>query len=599
MILTGNSTNQTEITEALGNYISSIVNTTNISNPDVTLTLTQIDNVVSNLTENSLNFNTSTALVLTTNPVQDERIILGASFRTGIGGNYVDNFNKPQIINSAISSAVIFNNDSLINASTLAIAVISDTTVYANVDNSSNQQLVSQLIVTELRTRSEIESYNTNISVSLYFQIISQANVAQDPEFTCVFYDTTTLRWNSSGCTVPTFNPAFNRFECSCNHLTSFGLVWSPRSIRSSSESLDPPVLNAKDIGSLVCQSISIVAFTMVIIHYIVMVHQKPNDFSSPKNILPLAAFGATILLFIFFIATSLTVFTRYQNKNQGTSSSSSRTISSRASSFDPTVCLSSESQLALTVYFFLILMFSFKTLAGHATYRYFIKRDFRMSKKKIIINIAICISIPIVHVIFAAGFHSNPTLKILIISAKKLCWFSPVVIHYFLTIPISIFLLINICFVIFVTKRIYHYVRMTKNRTDDQVVRIKRFTIIIVSSLFTQGIGWLFGPLINVLHPNIAEPFEWIFILFNALEGLWAIIFHILICREGLNNRIGGNDMKPTSIPQSRHKPFDDAKAGPKREEFFDLHSIKQVDYDDHEIEDDEEYYYSYRSNR
>ncbi|CAF4835498.1 unnamed protein product, partial [Rotaria sp. Silwood2] len=43
----------------------------------------------------------------------------------------------------------------------------------------------------------------------------------------CSFYDATKLTWNEFGCTKPRYNLEFDRYECSCNHTTTFALIWS------------------------------------------------------------------------------------------------------------------------------------------------------------------------------------------------------------------------------------------------------------------------------------------------------------------------------------------------------------------------------------
>jgi hypothetical protein len=59
---------------------------------------------------------------------------------------------------------------------------------------------------------------------------------------------------------------------------------------------------------------------------------------------------------------------------------------------------------------------------------------------------------------------------------------------------------------------------------------RMKRCVIILLSSCITQGIGWLFGPFISFINPSAGNILGWVFIIFNGLEGLWAIILYIII---------------------------------------------------------------------
>jgi hypothetical protein len=61
---------------------------------------------------------------------------------------------------------------------------------------------------------------------------------------------------------------------------------------------------------------------------------------------------------------------------------------------------------------------------------------------------------------------------------------------------------------------------------------------IVLLSSCFTQGIGWLFGPFIQFTNVEGAEVFGWIFIIFNGLEGFYAIILYILIRAQHIDEQ-------------------------------------------------------------
>ena len=66
------------------------------------------------------------------------------------------------------------------------------------------------------------------MNISLYFRVLDEYKPSVSATYLCSFYDTNTLKWNESGCTIPKYNQPFDRYECSCNHLSTFALVWSP-----------------------------------------------------------------------------------------------------------------------------------------------------------------------------------------------------------------------------------------------------------------------------------------------------------------------------------------------------------------------------------
>jgi hypothetical protein len=97
------------------------------------------------------------------------------------------------------------------------------------------------------------------------------------------------------------------------------------------------------------------------------------------------------------------------------------------------------------------------------------------------------------------------------------------------MTIPISIFLLLNFIIIILVGKRIINHARNATS-PHQSYERMKRCILVLLSSCVTQGIGWLFGPFITFINPTAAEVLGWVFIIFNGLEGVWIILLYIII---------------------------------------------------------------------
>jgi hypothetical protein len=58
----------------------------------------------------------------------------------------------------------------------------------------------------------------------------------------------------------------------------------------------------------------------------------------------------------------------------------------------------------------------------------------------------------------------------------------------------------------------------------------MKRCIIVLLSSCLTHGIGWLFGPFLTFANPTPGEVLGWLFVIFNGLEGVWAIILYMII---------------------------------------------------------------------
>ncbi len=425
---------------------------------------------------------------------------MGASFTSSIGGEVVASSNIDKVNNSARSVAAIVRNQSLTDVTSLNMLIMNKPSTFINVDNSSNKTLASPIIMVTIRRNNS----SSPVNISLYFRIIPAYRPNVSATYLCSFYDANTSEWNESGCTVPHYNEEFDLYECSCNHTTTFALIWLPQSLSANS------TLDAQDIASLVFQSISILCFLAIIIHGFSIRICNPTASMQAYHVLPLISCAVTMILFIFWIALTMTVYTKTSSENE-------------------TKCFLSSSVLMFFVYFFLIFMFCVKTSVGYFNYLRFVHLFPEPSHRKLFTLLLISFFISITWVAFAAGFNSNSSFRITRLYAYKACWFTRDVIYYFLTIPACLFILINIIIFILVAKRIIEHVRNSTS-PHQSYERMKRCVLVLLSSSFTQGIGWLFGPFITFVDPTAGNVLGWFFIIFNGLEGLWAIILYIII---------------------------------------------------------------------
>ncbi|CAF5128742.1 unnamed protein product, partial [Rotaria sp. Silwood1] len=307
-VLRSNTTNSTVIADALSLYISSSTNSNGSLNSTYTLTVNDIDDYVTSI--NNVNFTRSTneSMLIAVPPNQGDGVfVLGASFTRGIGGTVVSTNNSEQITNTELSTAALISNQSLTGVTSLNMLIIDKPTKYENLDNSTEKKLASSVVVVVVN-RNNVSS--NQINISLFFQILNEYRPSGDVEYICSFYETSDLKWNESGCTAPQYNAVFNRYECNCNHLTSFALLWLPR-VQLTRD------LRPVDIASLVFQSISIVCFIIIIINAIVMRVRRPIMGFRAYDILPLISSASTTILFAFYIALSMTVYTKTTSENE------------------------------------------------------------------------------------------------------------------------------------------------------------------------------------------------------------------------------------------------------------------------------------------
>ncbi|CAF2717089.1 unnamed protein product [Rotaria sp. Silwood2] len=511
-ILNNGNGSSVDLANALSLYISSSASSNLSSTSNSTVTINKIDEVLDKLNNVSITVNSTNSFLFAQelNKTSDD-IVLGARFQRESGGRLVTNSTEQDALNSQFSAAAIISKESLENVTSLKMFIIDKPTMYKDVDNSTNKSLASSLIVGSV---TRIGSRSNAMNISLYFKVLPEYQPNVSAAYLCSFYDTNSSRWDETGCSNPRFNEIFGRYECNCNHLTSFALIWLPQSLLGSYGR----TLRAADIASLVFQSVSVVCFLVIIIHAIYVRVSNPLMQFQANNLLPLISCASTTILFVFYIALGMTVYTKTTSEKE-------------------TKCFLSSSVLMFFVYFFLIFMFCTKTSIGYFNYLRFVHLFPQPSLRRLFILLLISFFFSITWVSFAAGFNSNSSFSVTQLYPYRLCWFTRNVVYYFMTIPICLFLLANFITIIFVAQHIINHVR---NATSPHQTyeRMKRCILVLLSSCVTQGVGWLFGPFISFVSPTAGEVLEWFFIVFNGLEGVWSVLLYLIIRSQRIDEQ-------------------------------------------------------------
>ena len=489
------------------------------SNPDVptnsnatTMKIRDIDRAVASLTNFTSSPGVTTSFIMAQTPKQpDGNFILGAVFNNGRGGAIVQDNNRSDSLTHHISVAAILSPSSVANLTSLNIFVIETPTVLKNIDRFNNKTMASSMVVASTIPRSAPGTIN----ITLAFTVLSEFKPNVTADYSCEFYDTNSLRWSSSGCTPAVLNTDFQRYECSCNHLTSFALVWLPQTLLSLS---DPRTLRPFEIASFVFQSLSILCFLAIIIHALVARAISPMRSLQASDLLPLVSCASTVLLFVVYIALVLTTFTRTTSVND-------------------TQCFLSSDVLIFSTYFCLVFMFCAKISVGYFNYLRFVHLFPRPSFRRLFVLLGMSLLFSVGWVAFAAGFNTISSLDITQLYPYRLRWFPRHVIYYFLTVPVCLFLLLNTFMIIFVTKHIISHVRHATS-SHQSYERAKRCVIVLLSSCITQGVGWLFGPFLSFVDPTAGLVLEWFFNAFNGLEGVWSIVLYVIIQPQGIDEQ-------------------------------------------------------------
>ena len=486
------------MTRALTRYIASIV-PPHSSLPARFLSLVDVDKEVGRL-NTSISI-TSPYSFLISVPSNDFNETIGAKFTSNSSGAMILVSNSEAILNTNFSTAIIFDPSFINSIKYLNLFLIERPADPRFVNDSQNQKLVSPIIIASPQLN-DMKSK----TLTLYFtnEDLQLANAPTD-EFRCVYYDIATLSWRDDKCKNPTYNDTWKRYKCICDHLSSFGLIWLPQRESDSFEAID--------YASLVFQCFSIVCFLVVIVHVILSRVIDPIMTLQSVHLLPLISHLVTSLLLIFYIALSLTVYTRTRSMKTDT-------------------CFTSATVLMFFVYFLIIFMFGVKTSFGYFNYILFVRLFPAPSIKTLVHLLILAFVIAIIPVAIAIGVNSRLSPAILAVHANQICWFTRNVIHYFMTIPTGIFLLINISLFVLVAKRMIEHARNATSR-HDSYQRMKKCVILLIVSSVSQGLGWITGPFLLIRDPGVGRGFEWVFVICNGLEGLWTILLYIVIRQQ------------------------------------------------------------------
>ena len=213
-----------DLANNLIHYIRFTMNQTLARSFEFFLTPMEIDSIVGQLNSNII-MNRTDLFLMATSTDQEKDMIIGVSFQSESGGELIRNANRYQMIETNVSTLAFISPDSLRGVTHLSMLVIDKPDYYDSFTNSMNEILVSSIIVAKVQRN---QSLSERMNISLYFtkrwnNVVTEKFAGH---FVCSYYDTDASSWKEFGCTLPIYNAQFNRYECSCNHLTTFALLY-------------------------------------------------------------------------------------------------------------------------------------------------------------------------------------------------------------------------------------------------------------------------------------------------------------------------------------------------------------------------------------
>jgi hypothetical protein len=119
-----------------------------------------------------------------------------------------------------------------------------------------------------------------------------------------------------------------------------------------------------------------------------------------------------------------------------------------------------------------------------------------------------------------------------LFVQYEQICWFRSAFIHGFLSIPLLVFIGINILILFGITVYLCRFSIYQKTIQQSEQ-RILIAVKIWLGSCITLGIAWVVGPFLDMMikdqNQKSAMVAQWIFALFIGLEGLWVLLVNII----------------------------------------------------------------------
>ncbi|CAF1263828.1 unnamed protein product, partial [Didymodactylos carnosus] len=94
---------------------------------------------------------------------------------------------------------------------------------------------------------------------------------------------------------------------------------------------------------------------------------------------------------------------------------------------------------------------------------------------------------------------------------------------------------------------------------------RRKKVILVLLSACITQSLAWIFGPFLRISY-TAALAIEWIFIVCNGLEGVWAILLYLLVRRT------------KTKTSTKSHKPLPSAPVLTKNRISSSLTDLRKI---------------------
>lgn len=331
--------------------------------------------------------------------------------------------------------------------------------------------------------------HGTDFSSNEKFELTLQVNDKELFELgACAFWNISKKGWDTSGCTTGDVTDEY--FHCECSHFTSFAIL-----LDTGSGSISEGEAETLSIFVYVCVAVSIFCLTFVLVIYCVF-----HNLRTPaKNILLhlAAVYNASLILFIL--------------AGEG--------------EFTGDSC----KAVGVLLHFALFATFMWMLIEGHHLYDTFVNifgSQRRDHDRQLKIYMALAYGIPLLEVILAVSIwpeaYERDDEVCFLAKKNDAIWL--------LAGPVLAIIVVNIIILIIVS-RVILSIPSSSSKGNSQMAQMldkaKRGFKSTVMFGSIMGLTWLLGYLSLFWSDEIV--FHYFFAIFNALGGLWILLFHVV----------------------------------------------------------------------
>lgn len=198
-------------------YIWAITDRKDVINASTTFSLSRLNDIVRRMSGEDTSSNATFSFVMAQHfHSRNNRSELGASFRRRFGGTIITA--EPS---DDISAAVLVSSASAGNSS-LNVLIIDKPTSFETVGINATTRLSSSIIIPALNPpMTSSSSFNT----SLFFQPLPEYKPVRAVNYWCGFFNTSSSRWDASGCYINQCYRNSSLCKCQCNDVTMSALL--------------------------------------------------------------------------------------------------------------------------------------------------------------------------------------------------------------------------------------------------------------------------------------------------------------------------------------------------------------------------------------